>query len=177
MKFYSGFSLKNEKHFFDAFLDDSVYCVAGFSYGAIKAFEYVKEQIENGKRVDRLQLLSPAFFQGRGEKFKRLQKISYSKNKDKYLSQFLKGCFSPYKGQDIELCETNLEELQELLYFEWILGALHSLESKGVVIEVYLGGQDYIIDPKAAKEFFTQTATVTYIKNANHFLQSNERKI
>ena len=31
MKFYSGFSLKNDIHFFDKYLNTSEYCVAGFS--------------------------------------------------------------------------------------------------------------------------------------------------
>ena len=38
---------------------------------------------------------------------------------------------------------------------------------------VYLGGEDKIIDVEAAREFFLHVATVTYIKNANHFLQIN----
>ncbi len=37
MIFYSGFSLTNDVHFFDKFLEKSDYTVAGFSYGAIKA--------------------------------------------------------------------------------------------------------------------------------------------
>jgi len=42
------------------YLLNSDYCVAGFSCGAQQAFEYV---YHSKKRIDRLILLSPAFFQ------------------------------------------------------------------------------------------------------------------
>ena len=172
MKFYSGFSLKNEEHFFKDFIKNSEYCVSGFSYGAIKAFKEAKQKIETGKRVDTLQLFSPAFFQTKSEKFKRLQSLSYAKSKDKYLLTFLHACFSPYEEQKTQTRETRPEELEELLGYEWILSDLKALEDKGVMIEVYLGGKDFIVDSLSAKEFFIETATVTYIKNANHFLQT-----
>ena len=176
MKFYSGFSLKNEACFFTEYLDMSMYCVSGFSYGGLKAFEYTKAQISDGKRIDRLQLFSPAFFQTKQEKFKRLQELSYNKSKDKYLNQFLLGCFAPYSPEKIEQEETTSEQLHELLNYEWILSDLVALKSKGVVIEVYLGAEDKIIDVLGAQELFLEVATVTYIKNANHFLQIQEGK-
>ena len=42
MIFKSGFSLKNEQTLFDEYINSSDYSVCGFSYGAIKAFKYVK---------------------------------------------------------------------------------------------------------------------------------------
>ena len=171
MNFHSGFSLKNDSHFFKEYRDDSVFCVSGFSYGAIKAFKYVQEQVNNGKRVDRLQLFSPAFFQTKENKFKEVQEQLFVKNKGKYLSQFLAGCFAPLNEQKVEQISTKREELHDLLYFEWELDALRELEAKGVVIEVYLGGKDRIIDVITAQKFFLQTCTLTYIKKANHFLQ------
>ena len=171
MKFYSGFSLKNEEHFFDELIRDSAYSVCGFSYGAIKACEHVKREIERGKRVDTLQLFSPAFFQTKSQKFKRLQSLSYAKSKDKYLLTFIEACFAPYEKQHIEQRVTSQEELDELLEYEWVLSDLKALEDKGVSIEVYLGGKDSIVDSVSAKEFFIEVATVTYIKDANHFLQ------
>ena len=173
MKFYSGFSLVNESTFFKSYIKQSEYTVCGFSYGALKAFEHVIKQLENSKRVDTLQLFSPAFFQTKSDKFKRLQTISYTKNKTKYLNQFMDGCFSPYDIKAVQQCETSLEELEELLYYEWSLEKLKQLESKGVVIEVYLGGKDAIIDVIAAQELFLEVSTLTYIKNANHFLEVN----
>jgi hypothetical protein len=173
MKFYSGFSLKNESHFFETFVDNSLYCVCGFSYGAIKALKYVKESLDKEERVDRLQLFSPAFFQTKTQKFKRLQTLAYSKNKDAYLEQFIDSCFLPYKRSEVMLMDTKIEELEELLEYKWLLSDLVLLRDAGVKIEVYLGGEDKIIDLEAAREFFLRVATVTYIKNANHFLQTN----
>lgn len=173
MKFYSGFSLKNEQHYFKEYTNFSDYSVCGFSYGAIKAFRHVKEQLELKKRVDTLQLFSPAFFQTKDDKFKKIQLMAYRKNRDLYLSEFIKSCFLPYSKKSIEREENSVEELEELLYFKWNMDELKNLAQKGIKIEVYLGGEDKIIDVEGAREFFLEIATVTYIKNANHFLLTN----
>jgi surfactin synthase thioesterase subunit len=170
MKFFSGFSLRNEVDFFKPFINESNYSVCGFSYGAIKAFEYVQKALKEGNRVDRLQLLSPAFFQSKDAKFKRLQLMAYRKNEDEYLRQFINACFLPYERRAVEHSVTVLEELEELLMYEWDKDALKALIKKGVIIEVYLGGEDQIVDSAVAKEFFLDVATVTYVKNGNHFL-------
>jgi hypothetical protein len=172
MVFSSGFSLKNEQTFFKEYINTSQYCVCGFSYGAIKAFEYVKEQLTCGKRVDRLQLLSPAFFQTKSTKFKKLQLMGYRKDKNRYLKDFLDLCFFPYSKRGTEHYETNVDELEELLNYKWDIEELKIFAKNGIKIEVYLGGKDKIIDVKRAKEFFLEVATVTYIKDANHFLQT-----
>jgi len=57
------------------------------------------------------------------------------------------------------------------LYYEWDIEILEKIVSTGVKIEVYLGSKDAIIDLNSAREFFLKVATVTYIKEANHFLQ------
>jgi len=173
MKFFSGFSLKNEEYLFSEYIDKSEYAVCGFSYGAIEALNTTLEMIENSQRVDRLQLFSPAFFQTKEQKFKRLQLMSYKKNKLLYMKQFIKGCFSPYEEKIVEHRETDISELKELLEYEWSSDKLQKIEDSGVIIEVYLGSKDEIIDLKSAREFFLQNATVTYIKEANHFLQIN----
>ncbi|MDD5372324.1 MAG: pimelyl-ACP methyl ester esterase BioV [Sulfurimonas sp.] len=173
MKFYSGFSLKNEQHFFKEYTNFSDYSVCGFSYGAIKAFLYVKEQLELKKRVDTLQLFSPAFFQTKDDKFKKIQLMAYRKSKDLYLREFIKSCFLPYLEKSIEREENSTQELEELLYFKWNMEELKILAKKGVKIEVYLGSEDKIIDVEGAREFFLEVATVTYIKEANHFLLTN----
>jgi hypothetical protein len=173
MIYYSGFSLQNEQSFFKDFLDTSAYSVAGFSYGAIKAFHHVVEQLENSQRVERLQLFSPAFFQTKDAKFHRLQLMAYKKNSEKYMEEFILGCFAPYSAKKVEHIPTSVEELKELLAFEWPLERLRYIHSEGVKIEVYLGGQDKIIESAAARDFFLEIATITYIKDANHFLQLN----
>ena len=171
MIFFSGFSLQNEQAFFEDYINSSEYCVCGFSYGAIKALRYVKKQLESSKRVDTLQLFSPAFFQTKDSKFKKLQLMGYRKDKKKYLKDFIDVCFTPYSVKDTEHYDTDISELEELLNYEWNIEELKYLNNSGINIEVYLGGEDKIIDVKSAREFFLETATVTYIKKANHFLQ------
>ncbi|MCK9474081.1 pimelyl-ACP methyl ester esterase BioV [Sulfurimonas sp.] len=173
MKFFSGFSLKNEQHYFKDYINSSQYCVCGFSYGAIKAFEYIKEQLRVKKRVDTLQLFSPAFFQTKDEKFKKLQLLGYRKNRDAYLREFISLCFLPYEKKIIEHDKNSIEELKELLCYEWDREELKDIAQSGIKIEVYLGGKDAIIDADGAREFFLEFATLTYIKDANHFLLTN----
>ena len=69
MKFFSGFCLEGEEKLFDDFTCKNDFCVVGFSYGAQKALEYT---LTCRERVDKLQLISPAFFQNKQEKFKKL---------------------------------------------------------------------------------------------------------
>ncbi len=173
MKYFSGFSLKNEFHFFNRYINNTDYNVCGFSYGAIKALKYVKNQLTNGKRVDTLILLSPAFFETKSDKFKKSQLLGYKKNSDLYLKQFIKTCFTPYIPQEIQHSTNNIDELEELLNYKWIEPELLELVNLGVKIEVYLGSEDKIIDVDGAREFFLDISTVTYVKNANHFLQTN----
>ena len=173
MKFYSGFSLKNEQHFFKELMYESEYTISGFSYGSILALREARKELNAGRRVDRLQLFSPAFFQTKPKKFKRLQLITFAKNRELYLKTFIESCFLPYSIKSIEHSESKQDELEEVLNYEWSSHELRELITKGVVIEVYIGDEDNIIDAKGAKEFFLEFATVTYIKKANHFLQTN----
>jgi len=173
MKFFSGFSLQNESYLFQKYINNSEYTVCGFSYGAIKAFNYVNEQLKLGRRVDKLQLFSPAFFQTKNDKFKRLQMLAHSKNRLEYMKQFIDSCFDPYEKKIVEFKESTKDELDELLNYEWNMDDLRKLSDKGLHVEVYLGGEDKIIDVVGAREFFLEVSTVTYVKNANHFLQLN----
>ena len=168
MIFYSGFLLRNEASFFEPYLEKSEYTVAGFSYGAIKAALYASEAT---KRIDTLQLFSPAFFQTKKESFKRLQLGGFSKSKEEYVGIFLQTCFFPYEAQEVELDEDASEDqLRELLYFEWTQELMESIVSKGIRIEVFLGLEDAVIDVWGAREFFLPFATVTSIRTGNHFL-------
>jgi len=172
MRFYSGFSLRDEMAFFSPYLVDNDYTVAGFSYGAIKAAEAVAT---SQSRVDRLQLFSPAFFQTKPEKFRRLQLMAYRKDKESYLKRFIQSCFAPYSvPEGLSFSETTSQELEELLYYVWEPKLLESIISRGTRIEVYLGGEDQIIDAEAARTSFRQFATVYYIKRANHFLTESQ---
>ena len=86
MIYFNGFSLQNEKELFAPYLVDSDYCVAGFSYGAQQAFEYVYHAKE---RIDRLILLSPAFFQTQKPSFIRTQLRYFEAGQEAYVKQFL----------------------------------------------------------------------------------------
>ncbi len=171
MKFFSGFSLDNESHFFDGFLLQNDYTVAGFSYGAIHAAEYALRAME---RIDTLQLFSPAFFQCKPERYKRLQTAAFAKDAEAYISQFIINCFAPYDVQSVSRTTGKAEELHELLHYTWKPEVLQAIQAKGIRIEVYLGSDDRIIDASKAFEFFTPYATVTMINQANHFLQEHK---
>jgi surfactin synthase thioesterase subunit len=171
MKFFSGFSLKDDQRFFEPLLKKTDYTVAGFSYGAIKALEHTESLLGSSKRVDTLQLFSPAFFQTRSPQFQKLQLRGYQKDEELYLKNFIKACFAPYEPEQISHTSHTLEQLQELLTYKWNLDTLSVISSKGVRIEVYLGSEDSIIDAQGAREFFKEVATVTLFNGANHFLQ------
>jgi pimeloyl-ACP methyl ester carboxylesterase len=168
MRFYSGFALSGDQHFFDPYLKHSDYTVAGFSYGAIKAAQYAAESRE---RIDTLQLFSPAFFQTKKESFRRMQMGGYFKDSERYLENFLTSCFAPAPVAPISLGIHDSESLQELLYFEWTFELMEAILAKGIRIEVYLGLEDQVIDVAGAREFFLPYATVISIRRGNHFLQ------
>lgn len=172
MSFYSGFSLSRDKKLFEPYLKVSEYTVAGFSYGAIRAFE---EALKSSRRIDTLQLFSPAFFQDKGEKFKRMQMIYFLKEKEAYLENFLSACFCPASlDENIRVEQGSEEQLRELLYYEWKTDKLRALRERGVEIELYLGSDDKIIDSKKAKAFFLPYATTYIINHAGHTLQTKE---
>ncbi|HEY9203800.1 MAG TPA: alpha/beta hydrolase, partial [Sulfurimonas sp.] len=92
---------------------------------------------------------------------------------DSYLREFIASCFLPYEKKIVEHSKSSIEELEELLRYEWDIDELKELVRKGLKIEVYLGGEDRVIDVQRARELFLEVATVTYIKEANHFLLTN----
>ena len=168
MKFFSGFCLANEQELFTPYLNQSDFTVAGFSYGAIKAYEYAFTCKE---RIDTLQLFSPAFFEDKDAKFKKLQTLSFSKNSDLYTQNFMQNCAYP-STFDIQTFfkQGNLEELSELLHYTWNEAHLQALKERDVNIEVYVGEQDTIINSLHVKDFFVKFATVYYFKKVGHCL-------
>ena len=167
-KYFSGFCFFEESELFKDYIIQNDFTVSGFSFGAIKAFE---EVLNSNNRVDKLQLFSPAFFQTKDEKFKRTQVMYFKKDANAYCQTFLSNVLSPL---DLDISKYfklgSIEELQELLYYEWSEEKLQKLIEKGVKIEVYLGGNDKIIDASKAQEFFKEFATVYYIKEKGHLL-------
>ena len=167
-KYFSGFCFFEESELFKDYIIQNDFTVSGFSYGAVKAFEDV---LNSNKRVDKLQLFSPAYFQTKDEKFKRTQVMYFKKDANAYCQTFLSNVLSPL---DLDISKYfklgSIEELQELLYYEWSEEKLQKLLDKGTKIEVYLGGVDKIIEASQVKEFFKNFATVYYIKEKGHLL-------
>lgn len=168
MTFYSGFSLLNDQRFFEAYLRESDYTVAGFSYGAIKAARHAANATS---RIDTLQLFSPAFFQTAKSSFKRLQLASFMSDPVNYRERFVHGCFAPCEVQPLDFKMGTIDELEDVLNFVWEDHLLEKILEKGIHIEVYLGMKDHIIDAVGARAFFLSYATVTSMPRANHFLQ------
>uniref|UniRef100_UPI0040478112 pimelyl-ACP methyl ester esterase BioV n=1 Tax=Aliarcobacter sp. TaxID=2321116 RepID=UPI0040478112 len=166
--YFSGFCFEKESELFEEYLIKNDFTVSGFSYGAIKAFEYV---LNTKTRVDRLQLFSPAFFQTFDEKFKRTQLMYFKKDANTYCNGFLQNVIYPLSIDTSKYFKLGtVEELDELLSYNFTDLNLRKLLDKGVKIEVYLGGVDKIIDSLKTKEFFEKFATVYYIKEKGHLL-------
>ena len=167
-KYFSGFCFFDESELFQDYIIQNDFTVSGFSFGAIKAFE---EVLNSNTRVDRLQLFSPAFFQTQNEKFKRTQLMYFKKDANAYCQTFLSNVLYPLNLDISKYFKLgSIEELQELLYYEWSEEKLQNLIDKGVKIEVYLGANDKIIEASIAQEFFKKFATVYYIKEKGHLL-------
>ena len=168
LRYFNGFSLCNEEVLFRDYLVKSDYCVSGFSYGAQQALEYV---LHTQTRVDRLILLSPAFFQNQKPAFIRAQLRYFDTGKDAYVSQFLKNVAYPSNATlDDHLCVGSRESLEALLSYVWDAKKLKEVQERGTVIEVFLGAEDKIVDVNAAYAFFSPLVTTYYIKNTGHLL-------
>jgi surfactin synthase thioesterase subunit len=170
--YFSGFCLKNDKELFQDYIEFGDFNIAGFSYGAIKAFEYALNEVQNNKRVQKLQLFSPAFFQDQSKKYKRLQLMFYKKDEQTYINNFIQNIAKP---SDINLehylISGTYEQLDTLLNYEWKKEDFELLLNKGVKIEIYLGSEDKIINSNNALEFFKEFAEVYFIKNVGHILR------
>lgn len=166
--FFSGFCFFEESELFKEYVVKNDFTISGFSYGAIKAFE---EVLNSQKRVDKLQLFSPAFFQTQDAKFKRTQLMYFKKDENAYTKTFLENVVYP---QNLDISKYfkmgTAQELEELLNYEWNEEKLQSVVDRGVKIEVFLGADDKIIDSLKAKDFFVNFATVYYIKEKGHLL-------
>jgi pimeloyl-ACP methyl ester carboxylesterase len=169
MKYFNGFSLQNEKELFAPYLVDSDYCVAGFSYGAQQAFEYVYNTKE---RIDSLILLSPAFFQTQKPSFIRTQLRYFEAGKEEYVKQFLANVTHP-SSLDLSnyLKVGTKEELEALLSYTWDNKKIQEVLDRGTTIEVFFGQDDKIIDAQQAFDFFAPLTTTYFIKRVGHVLR------
>jgi surfactin synthase thioesterase subunit len=168
MIYYNGFGFKGEEKLLREYLDYSDFSVAGFSLGAIRAFEYV---YQTKSRVDKLQLFSPAFFQNKSERYKSIQLKAYKNDRENYMKIFLSNVaypstidLSPY------LQNSTFEDLEFLLKYQFSKEKLHLLKSRGVEIEVFLGSKDKIVNSKEIEKFFKDFATIYLFQNRGHIL-------
>ncbi len=169
MIYFNGFALKDEEKFFEEQLINSDFCVAGFSYGAQKALEYVYNSKE---RIDRLILLSPAFFQNHKKSFIRTQLRYYKADEVSYVKEFLKNVVYPsninlYDNLDIN----KYEDLEALLSYVWDKEKIKELIERGTTIEVFIGAEDKIVNAEKSYEFFSELTTVYLLKNRGHLLK------
>jgi hypothetical protein len=163
-KFQSGFHLQNESFLFSEFLKESPFAISGFSYGGILAF---KEVLNSKERIDTLQLFSPAFFGDK--KFARVQLFNFKRDRKAYLEKFLKNGDIP---EEVEKREAKLEELEELLLYNWSVDEVQQVVDRGVEIEIYLGTKDKIVNWKRVRDFFMPFANVIILKGRGHSLVS-----
>ena len=171
VKYFNGFSLHHEEELFSNFFIESDFSVAGFSYGAQQAFEYV---YNSKKRVDRLILLSPAFFQVKKPSFSRTQLRYFEAEQEAYIKKFLDNVTFPSGlNLSVYLKVGISEELEALLTYKWDKQKIQKILDKGIVIEVFLGTCDKIIDTQASFDFFKPLTTTYFIKDVGHLLRGN----
>ena len=169
MKYFNGFSLKGEEIFFSEILVPSAYTVAGFSYGAQKAFEYV---YNSKNRIDRLILISPAFFQNHKKSFLKTQLRYFKADKEVYREEFLKNVAYPSNTLLNEfIIDGSYEELESLLSYVWYEEKIKNLIERGVKVEVFMGDADKILDFEKNFEFFSKLVPVYLLKSCGHLLK------
>lgn len=168
MKYFNGFSLRGEETLFEAYTSKSEYCVSGFSYGAQKALEYAYTY---KGRIDKLILLSPAFFQSQKSSFIRTQLRYFKADEAAYVKTFLENVSFPSTSSLETYLEVGTaEELESLLTYVWDEEKILSLKNRGVEIEMFFGKKDKIIDAQSALDFFTPLCTTYTLKDSGHLL-------
>ena len=171
MIYFNGFSLQGEEVLFSSYLTGSEYCVAGFSYGAQQALEYVYDSKE---RIERLILLSPAFFQTQKPSFTRTQLRYFEAGQEAYVKQFLANVTYPSSVDLSDYLKTGrTEELEALLTYIWKEEMIKEILDRGTTIEVFLGKEDKILDAEAVFDFFAPLTTTYFIKDAGHLLKTH----
>ena len=169
MHYFGGFSLRGEAPFFHDYIEEDDFTVAGFSYGAQRAFEYA---LGCEDRIERVILLSPAFFQNRAPGFSRLQLQAFRRDKASYLSRFMRNVAYPTSIDLSNYLDGGTEEeLEALLNYRWERAKISALLERGTDIEVFLGDRDRIIESEAAFAFFSSLTTSYLVKGAGHLLQ------
>lgn len=173
VKYFNGFSLQGEEALFSEYLTSDTTCIAGFSYGAQQAFEYA---YESKSRIDRIILLSPAFFQTQKTSFVRTQLRYFDADPEAYTEQFLLNAAYPSTCDlSAYLKVGTKEELASLLGYVWDEKKIQEVRDRGTSIEVFLGSDDKIIDVDGAFAFFSELATTYLVKGVGHIVEQSEK--
>ena len=172
MIYFSGFSLRDESELFASILSPwqkNPYTVAGFSYGAQKALEYAYGA---ASRIDRLILISPAWFLDKKEPFIRAQLRAFERDREGYLRRFLAAAAAP-SDMDLSpwLYPGSADELADLLRYPWPEEKLRGVVRRGTRIEIWLGGRDAIVDAYAAHDFFKTFGESRLYRSCGHILR------
>lgn len=168
VKYFNGFSLQSEEDIFSEYSIQSDLSVVGFSYGAQQALEYAYHA---DHRIDRLVLLSPAFFQNQKQSFVRTQLRYFKSGQESYVKQFLDNVSYPSSIDLTAYVSIGTgTELESLLTYQWDKEKIQTIMNKGTTIEVFLGSEDKIINAKDAFEFFSPLATTYFVKGVGHLL-------
>ena len=126
--FFSGFSLHGENEIFDKYIINNDVTACGFSFGAIMLIENIingiyecdnKTNCKSVKRIDKIQLFSPAYFNNKDEKFKRMQLMFFKKDAKLYGDNFVKNCGFSDEEKEKYFSLGTYKELETLLYYEW----------------------------------------------------------
>lgn len=168
VRYFNGFSLKNEESLFSEYTVEGDFCISGFSCGAQGAFDYVYNTKE---RIDRLILLSPAFFQTRDMSFLRTEERYFKNAKKLYIKQFLQNVAYPSNTDLSKYLKVGTnKDLEELLMYIWDKKKIKEVSDRGVIIEVFIGSEDKIIDAQEVFDFFSDLAVTHIIKDVGHLL-------
>ncbi|RDU62438.1 pimelyl-ACP methyl ester esterase BioV [Helicobacter sp. MIT 14-3879] len=171
MRFFSGFGFENDYEIFSDILEKykGNYNIAGFSYGAQNALEF---SLKNNTRINRLILLSPAFFNDIDDWFIHKQLGLFAKNSKVYMKYFLKNI--GFENKFINYLKTpDAKDLKLLLKYRFNSNSMYFLKSRGIKFDIYIGSNDKIINVNNACEFFARFGIVYLLKNANHLLKYN----
>ena len=103
----------------------------------------------------------------------RTQLRYYKADEKAYTKQFLKNVAYP-SSVELETYLTNkgtIEELEELLTYVWNREKILELTERGVIIEVFIGVEDKIVDAEKSFEFFSKLVPTYFVKEVGHLLK------
>ncbi|RAX58340.1 hypothetical protein CCZ01_02680 [Helicobacter monodelphidis] len=171
MIYFSDFFLENEFSIFEPLevLCPHFYDVIGFGCGTQKALEYA---LHSTKRIDRLCLLSPLFFQNQSSKQKQRECEQFTQNPTKYIHRFLERChFSDRMQPFLKKTLLSPQEWSAIVTYQFQQQHFKILRQRGIQIEVFLGKNNEIIPSNQILEFFLPLShRLFFFNQAGYFL-------